>query len=298
MNHKLELSTTNLYDRGSIEFFPEYSTQVPIDEVLFQNLSIPHQPFEYNSSSPTPGDPYALRIGRVAGALEPDSPFGIGYKSAGQLFMEGMLEANAATVELDDKYLEPIAAEITAQHDHRVESNDLAMQTFKASFSEVNVIDKPSAELIMRVRAGVGTVDEPARLIAARPTIGGLEAMKATRPFMKDELRFADVMFLRDLRLASMQEKTPIRNLQIFNNSPYRVSVINESNIIVMKRLQASMDVGRQSLEVISRESYIGVPENEPLQNVNADLRKIGKAVVNLLPIDITKYYRIAKAES
>lgn len=298
MNHKLELSTPKLYDRGSIEFFSEYSKQVPAHEVLTQNLSIPHQPFEYNPSSPTPGDPYALRIGRAAGALELDSPFGIGYKSAGQFFMEGMLATNAAAIEIDDKYLEPIADEITAQHDHRVESNDITMQAFKSTLSHVDSIDKSSAELIMRVRAGVGSVDEPARLIAAQPTIGGLEAMKATRPFMKDELRYADVMFLRDLRLASMQENTPIRNLQIFNDSPYRVSVINENNIIVMKRLQASMNVGRRSLEVVSRESYIGVPENEVLRNVSPDLRKIGKAVVNLLPIDITKYYRISKTVS
>jgi hypothetical protein len=169
------------------------------------------------------------------------------------------------------------------------------MRAFKETLAAAKYIDKPSAERIMRVRAGVGSAEEPALLIAAEPTIGGLEGMKATRPFMKDELRYLDLMFLRDLRQASMQEGTSVRNLKIFNNSPYRVSVINEDNIIVMKRIQASMDVGRRSLEVISRESYIGLPGTEVLRNVKPDLRKIGNAVVNLLPIDITKYYRIAK---
>lgn len=266
---------------------------------LNKEILLPLQPFEYNDISPTPLDPYRL----VAK--------GFPYFDAAITFMNLDVKYQSLSAGLPPEFMDVVAGEVDDQHLHRSQKNDEAMLRMIRHMPEIR--SHFEAERFLRVRAGVGAIHEPAKILAKVPEMEGIEGTKATRFLNHAALVRANVQFVGGLEHAAYTdsnfeitrlydtrtaEKMSLRSVRKNTGDelekPY-VPTLKDS-IAILKWVQAELVVDGVEIEAVSRNSYIFLPPDMPLQGVTPDIIQLPNGpLVNRQPIDVTKYFRIKK---
>jgi len=295
---------------------PRFFTPRTLAEVMRAPLVLKRQPFNINPDSPTPLDPYRLKI-----------EDGLFYDESARLFMqkkqldpmqqfedeEEDKDAYKAKIhqwtidrlkELED---EPnadawasVSREIQTQHLLKERRNDAALELLR---EDNRIVSPDEAERIMQVRAGVAQLPTMLRFLAVHPEIGGLELMKATRPFNPRAIWMARFAFMKtlgsldeqDIAIELRAENT--RRLHIvpdkeFEDVPDPRIVVQKTNLA---RIAVELDHQISMLEVVWRDSGVVLGPQDDEKNSFGVLRdEHGDVVAHVAPIAVTAYARLA----
>lgn len=286
--------TSKLRDMNT--FHPELPGQVPVffpddapgvvSEVAIAPLHLDRQPFEYNPISPTPLDAENLIIHG-----------GLSYAFSARHDMQRQLHENVGKLEceVDSATVDIVRDEIDAQHTNRIYKNSTALEVLQTIDARVELFE---AERIMRIRAGIGGVAAPLWLLSKYPQLGGIEIMKATRPFSLDGIQQAKALFLYRLRKAPFD----VVELDVTHEAPYRSVHTDESRIVIVKIriaravMSATETSDRLLMDIVARDSYVALGQDEAplLPVVKTDLHG---ETIRLVPVDTTIYCRPANKE-
>ena len=265
--------------------FLDEQTKVTLEQALEMPLSMSHLPFDIDTLSPTPLDPYALTVYG-----------GVDYALAARSYMIDKLHSN--TISIGDTHrvlIERAEQEILDQHFHRMQKNDEALRQWKevaAVRSSDKVLSHRDAEGVMQVRAGVAQPEAILQLLARNPSMGGIEVSKATRPFCFTAYGIAKKV-LHD-RLLKLEERVNgFSATHDMSPTPYRSSIDQKNASLVVKSQIGQASLLGVELELINRESSVmyhpsemdSVPENRSFN--------FGPHVVESSVIDSTTYVRV-----
>lgn len=295
---------------------PRFFTPRTLAEVMRAKLELRQQPFNINPDSPTPLDPYRLKI--------TDGPF---YDESARLFMEKKQldpmqqfdyeeedsEEYRKKVDLwiaarlNDLEDEPsadtwasVSREIQTQHLLKERRNDAALELLR---EDNRIVSPDEAERIMQVRAGVAQLPTMLRFLAVHPEIGGLELMKATRPLNPRAIWMARFAFMKtlgsldeqDIAIELRAENT--RRLHIvpdkeFQDVPDPRIVVQKTNLA---RIAVELDHQISMLEVVWRDSGVILGPQDDEKNSFGVLRdEHGNLMAQVAPIAVTAYARLA----
>ena len=282
------------------------------ENVFVNELLVEHQPYEINENSPTPLDPWHLRMHKAD------------YVPSASVYMENRLIIAADEIGLADEHREIIMNEISHEHILRSNRNNEAMRRIRASVDPDQPVDPVTAELILKARAGVATLEEAAYLLAAYPQAEGIEVMKYTGPlidridnptpvvdrhmnkiiagtkFDVAELQFADALQQISQNQSGIIVDTSTRMPQRPRNSDgYGIR-----NVIVTKAKESDLYICSKDNEPIHIESvgrysyYVPNAPDEALRKVRPTVARINGKPVVMYPIALSKYLRVVKSTS
>lgn len=295
---------------------PRFFTPRTLAEVMRAKLELKHQPFMLNPDSPTPLDPYRVKIEN-----------GMFYDESARLFMEQQQldpmqqfadeeedpalyhQKVDAWVAARMKDLEDgpdvdtwasVARETQTQHLLKGRRNDAALELLQ---HDTRVVTPDEAERIMQVRAGVAQLPTMLRFLAVHPEVGGLELMKATRPFNPRAILMARIAFMKTL--GSLDE--PDIAIELRTENPRRLHIVPDKEykdvpdprIVVQKtnlaRVAVELDRQISMLEVVWRDSGVILGSKDDIANSFGVLKdEAGKVVAHVAPIAVTAYARLA----
>lgn len=260
-----------------------------LEQVLDLPLVLHRMPSDYNSLSPTPLDPYRLRIGFAA------------YSGAALDYMRGQLYQ--ATEDLHaDHHSEVNRAEdeILHQHTDRMEKNDSALSRLRdAAASDDDRRTKLSveqAEGIMQIRAGIGRIGAMLALLDRYPVLESIELSKATRPFCMEAFCAARSSFISSLRSMESAGHYGVHGVNDRYN-PYRFNIDPAHGAVITKAKLADADPGNTPLEVISRESSILYDTSSAGVVPESSTANIAGIKAGVIPLDVTNYGRVKRLD-
>jgi|GEM_PF-6699862 len=298
---------------------PRFFTPRTLAGVMRAKLELTRQPFEINQDSPTPLDPYRVRIKN-----------GLQYDESARLFMEKRqlhpMQQFEDEEEDEDEYREKVAAwiarrmkeledepnvdtwasvsrEIQTQHLLKERRNDAALELLR---EDKRVISPDEAERVMQVRAGVAPLPTMLRFLAGHPEIGGIELMKATRPFNLPAILMARFAFMKTLGsldepdIAIELRAENARRLHIvpdkeFQDVPDPRIVVQKTNLA---RVAVELDRQISMLEVVWRDSGVILgPQDDIAKSFGVLRDDRGEVVAHVAPIAATAYARLAPGE-
>ncbi len=292
--------------RPRAEQTPRFFTETHPDTiagVMRAPLHLEHPPYYYNPYSPTPLDPLMLYVN------------GYRYDDLARDYMENWqteklpLPQTAEEVEawrqfqlaryegkadaenhsplplISEGTWHAVAREIVAQHELKGLRNDAALRELTGDDTPVT---KSQAERLMRLRAGIGNVASAFKLLALRPEVGGIEVMKATRPFSHEEITQAHTNLVYDL----LSVDHPAMEVEVLNEAPYRRIEVDDPRIVVMKARLAVAAVRGVLVEVITRSAHVILdPNNDDMRFVTLSGEIAGHRV-HMAEIGVTGYAR------
>ena len=254
-----------------------------LEDVLNMPIDLNDMPSSRNAISPTPLDPYELRV------------HGIGYPNVALEYMRSELLRNTEQLtSYNTEQIKDAEAEIEYQHKHRMEKNHSTMQDWRekaATNPTGRMLSLEDAEGVLQVRAGVSRPSAPIELLARNPEIGGIEIAKATRPFCL-EAHILSREALRS-RLASLRYMTATNHVEA---RPYRYSIDEHNHALITKTRLAAGALHGTDLEVVTRESGILYDPLCTPEIPESMERKFGRITVHVAPLDITSYVRVRKS--
>lgn len=296
---------------------PRFFTPKTIAGVMKAKLELTRQPFEINPFSPTPLDPYRLKI-----------KDGLLYDDSARLYMEHMQrdpmamfndeeEDPAAYRRRVDAWIErrqeelldapnartweSVSREIQVQHRLKEYRNDTALALLQ---QDQRTVSPAEAEELMQVRAGVAPLPTMMRVLARYPELGGLELMKATRPFDPRAIMMARIAFMKALGsieesdMSVVLESTNMRRLVIvpdkeFHDEPDPRIIVQKTNIA---KVALELDQQVSTLEVVWRDSGVILdPAHDDLSKTYSVWKDDdGVVVAHVAPIAVTAYARLA----
>ncbi len=264
--------------RKTLQRFLDSDRRHSLEEVLELPLDLNAMPFEYNPNSPTPLDPYNVRV------------HGMGYAAVSLEFMLGELTRNTDNLtDAHQEQIEQAEAEIVHQHDHRIQKNAEAMDRWReyASSGMTKHLSREEAEGVMQVRAGISRPAAVLELISRNPSMGGIEIAKATRPFCLGSHIVARTVLKKDLA------RTP--GVSLVNEEdarPYRFAIDQHNMALITKTEIGVATINDQKLEIVTRESGV-LYDPQSVQRIPESIySKIGGSSFALAPLDITSYVR------
>lgn len=271
--------------RRTPDRFLSTDSSLTLEQTLDLPLHLTRMPHEINSLSPTPLDPYALK---VAGA---------DYDEAALKYMlhsfDELVEDHSQSHSSD---IERAQLEIDYQHFHRMKKNDEAMRRWReiaATEPTEQLLSHAEAEGVMQVRAGVSKIGAIILLLANYPEIGAIETSKATRPFCVHAHEIAKGALSAELdQLAANAEfSTVVDNVA----KPYRSSIDEHHGAFISKHLLATSDVGGIDIEIVGRESgLLYDPRVNGTTLPESQKKSFGPINdIEMLPIDMTSYARV-----
>lgn len=259
------------------------------DDVFVKDLLIVKQPYELNERSPTPLDPFHLKLDETD------------YFTSAGFHVERRLMKTADAIGLSEEARERITSEIEYEHLHRSLKNNDAMKRLRVAFENEEQVDSRMAELILRARAGNADIQSTAYLLAAFPEMEAIEVMKYTEPLQDKKLELAHAHFIYALRMAARE--VPGMVVETVNGNtgirPRRSHDSVLSNIFIAKGKEADIFVENIHLELISRYSYY-VPDTteRALMNVMPTMCTMNGRSIAMYRIALSKYLRVAKSSS
>jgi hypothetical protein len=297
--------------------FPEKFTEeaYSYEDVFINELLIEHQPYELNVNSPTPLDPFHLKVNRAD------------YYTSAEVYMGNRLMVAAEKIGLAEYHSEIILNEIHHEHLLRSTRNNEAIRHIRMSVDPTQPVDPVTAELILKARAGMITLEEAAYLLAAFPPSEdedyGIEFIKYTGPckdLVDDPTRFQSLSTngRSGTRFDAAHQQFMIALDGINKSSsgivvdpstaqPQRPRISDGAgirNILATKGKDADIYVyGGNSkpvhLEAVGRYSYYvpGVTD-EALKKVRPTVARINGRPVVMYDIALSKYVRLAKSAS
>ena len=265
--------------RQAPERFLKAGKNYTLEEVLNTPVSLSKSPFEYNSLSPTPLDPDGLRIHGL-----PYAPQALDH-----LHMR-LSRATAGLEKTNPHQVRNAEAEITFQHDHRMQKNAKAMDMWRneaAKDPTSKLLSHADAEGIVQVRAGIARPRALIELIARNPTMGGVEIAKATRPFCMQAHVLARNALMRELN------ESPYLTITGNDEKPYR-AIIDEHNVtLITKTKIADVALRGVEIEVVSRESGVLYNPDSTPAIPESMTPSFNGLTVHVAPLDITSYARV-----
>ncbi|MDB5187029.1 MAG: hypothetical protein JWM07_501 [Candidatus Saccharibacteria bacterium] len=298
--------------------FPEKFTEESYryEDVFINELLIEHQPYELNVNSPTPLDPFHLKVNRA------------GYYTSAEVYMENRLMVASDAIGLAEHHSDIIRNEIHHEHFLRSNRNNEAIRHIRMSVDSTQPVDPVTAQLVLKARAGMLTLEEAAYLLAAFPPSVdeedyGIEFIKYTGPLMDlvEEpvgpverngnravaLTRFDVAHHKFLNaLDSINQSSSGVYIDASTAQPQRPRKSDGSgidNILTTKGKDADVYVyGSKSepvhIEAVGRYSYYvpGVTD-QALKKVRPTVAKINGKPVAMYDIALSKYVRIARPD-
>ena len=272
------------------------------EDVLVSDLLIPHQPYDLNKYSPTPLDPFHIRIG------DKD------YLTSANAYMEGRFTEIADEIGLSELHRQRIMAEVNHEHLERsIESNE-AMKRMRGAIEPTMPIDPITAELIFKKRAALAELKESVYLLAAYPEAEAFEVIKYTAPLESDEiivtevdgkkvkegkgLAFAHAQFMFNLSmLAETNPNIIVERTCGESPRPRKSDATGLTNIFITKGKEADIHVNGVHLELIGRYSFYVPTEHDPaFEKVQPTMAVINDKPVAMYSIALSKYLRVAKS--
>lgn len=286
------------------------------EDVFINELLIEHQPYELNVNSPTPLDPFHLKVNRTD------------YYTSAEVYMENRLMVAADEIGLAEHHRDIIRNEIHHEHLLRSSRNNEAIRHIRMSADPTQPVDPVTAELVLKARAGMITLEEAAYLLAAFPPNEdeedyGIEFIKYTGPLMdlvEDPVGPVErngnkpVVFTR-FDVAHHKFLNTLNNINQSSSGVYidpntaqpqrprKSDGSGIDNILATKGKEADIYVyGSESepvrLEAVGRYSYY-VPgfTDESLKKVRPTVAKINGRPVAMYDIALSKYVRMARPE-
>lgn len=248
-------------------------------------LSLSRMPFEFNSLSPTPLDPYNLDI------------HGLAYAPAALEYMRGALVL--ATEGLEDSNLQQVKqaeAEIEYQHRHRIQKNDQAMQQWReqaAKDPRGKLLSRDDAEGVLQVRAGISRPSAILELISRNPQMGGIEIAKATRPFC-----ISSHILAREALKRELDRSKHVTLATGTEASPYRFAIDEHNLALITKTRLGVASLNGAGLEIVTRESGIIYNPAATERIPEAMSRSVRGVDFDIAPLDVTSYVRVKSSAS
>jgi hypothetical protein len=302
--------------------FPEEFTEksYSYEDVFINELLIEHQPYELNVNSPTPLDPFHLKVNRAD------------YYTSAEVYMGNRLMVAAEKIGLAEYHSETILNEIHHEHLLRSTRNNEAIRHIRMSVDPAEPVDPVTAELVVKARAGMLTLEEAAYLLAAFPPSNdeedyeedyGIEFIKYTGPLMDlveepigpvqrngnkavalTRFDVAHHKFLSTLNSINQSSSgVYIDPSTAQPQRPRKSDGFGIRNILATKGKEADIYVyGNKSepvrLEAVGRYSYYvpGVTD-EALKKVRPTIAKINGKPVAMYDIALSKYVRLARPD-
>lgn len=283
------------------------------EDVFINELLIEQQPYDLNENSPTPLDPFHLKLHRTD------------YYTSAAHYMENRLMVAADKIGLADHHRETILNEINHEHLLRSTRNNEAIKQIRASVDPTQPVDPVTAELVLKARAGVITLEGAAYLLAAfSPKVKdiGIEVIKYTGPLMdlaqvpdrmqNDNQVAAGTKFDAAHRefLNAMDQIDRSSSGIIVDSStaqpqrPRNSAGYGIRNVLVTKGKEADLYVYGQNSEPVWIESvgrysyYVPGTTDQALRKVKPTMAKIHNKPVAMYEIALSKYLRIGKHDT
>lgn len=253
--------------------------------MLSSPIDLPGMPFEYNSESPTPLDPYGLTIHGIAA-----------YPSAALEYMSGQLHLAVEGVDVPDHYIRKSEQEIHTQHAHRMNKNDESLQRWKESAKKADtLISREVAEGIMQIRAGISRVYPAVSLLSKVPEMEAIEIFKATRPYCIQHFLGAKAMLYKSLKDI---EKRPDTHASFdFDAAPSKDPLFDrELATVITKTKLGEIVLNGVVMEVMSRESAQMFEASATPENMESWPLKSVPFEINATPINVTSYIRVKRS--
>lgn len=281
---------------------------VTVSDVVKLPLSLDGQPYDYFEYSPTPLDPMLLR-----------DATGSRYDEAALEYMDDMRERvsqdftsfedvmawyDANVDNIPDPLWLSVMRETMTQHALKLKRNDNAIRTLRDNKTRVTPSE---AEDIMRVRAGVAPLPTMLRFLARYPEIGGLEILKATRPFDAKATGRAYGDLLSELYAMEGDGDLDL-SVKVKVGRPRRLKIVPDSElndvpdprIVILKTRLAKVAVRLskdevQNLEIIWRDSGALLDETHknPATIYMVGKDRAGHEAAHIAPISVTAYARL-----
>lgn len=249
-------------------------------EVVNWPLKIERSPSDYNRFSPVPLDPKSLIVGGVA------------YEQYASLWVQERLEANKDG--LTEEQYECAAGELYRQFFVRTEHSAQSMNRLREFAEDGRMrIDHEMARRVMQLRAAVAQPSAAIRLLAAVPSIGGIEFFKATSPLCFEQFDCArGIARARVKQLGNSGNLHDISVETIESSRPYKVGVENQHNSIITKELLARLALGNVAMEILPRDSYLVGAEGSFKDGIETRTLQGG---MEATPLDTSAYVRVPK---
>lgn len=251
-----------------------------LEQVVNWPLAIDRSAKDGNWLSPVPLDPKKLKIGGVA------------YENYATLWISERLDDHAQGL-TEDQY-EQATGELFRQFDVRTKHSIASMDRlheFAASDANRVRIDHEMARRVMQLRAGVAQPSAAVGMLAAVPSIGGLEFIKTTCPCCFEQYdRARGIMRASIPHLRNSGNLRGIKVEAIENGRPYRFGVENKHNSIIAKELLGRLMLGNVAMEVVARDTYIVGEEGSFKDSVETRPLHGG---MEATPLDTSAYVRV-----
>lgn len=284
-----------MHERSAPRFFDGEPPRT-IDGVMHAKLELDHLALEYDTLSPTPLDAWRLRA--KDGPLYDDEARRYMDRQLHRITMpelhdpeelsewvrtEGQGRVSSATAKA-------AAREIVTQHELKQQRNDQALEALQANTAE---IDAETAEEIMQVRAGIASLETYLRFLVRFPEVGGIELMKASRPFDPSGTERARAEFF--WRLMQLNGEDAVVGIHR-EASYYRRIKIEDPRIVVLKTHIANVAIyGLPVSEVIVRDAGVILdPHKDDLSLAYRIANRVDGSKVHVAPIALTGYARLA----
>lgn len=264
--------------------------ELTLEEVLDLPLNLPLTPSSYNTTGPTPLDPERLSIS------------GLPYEVVATAALAQQLEKNQTlpykNSDAMQSNVERIRMEIQHQHEHRTKKNTESvgrLREYAATDPGHHILSHEYAEGVMQLRAGVARITPALTMLANFPALGAIELTKATRPLCVRQYNQARIALNSTIR-SLLSNKSVITETQTTEaTSPYRMVLDERHGAVILKSVFAKAKIGNQTLEIIGRDSFIGINSGEcdGFEHMSCNFGD-GSQRLDVLPIDVTSYARVA----
>lgn len=269
-----------------------------VREVMLANLAIDQLAFEGDPISPTPLDAWRLREG------------GYFYDDKARAYMDDQLHKMTmpelqSIEELNEwirkgqgrispKTARSAAREMWTQHDLKQLRNDQAVSLLHTDTTEV---DPETAEHIMQVRAGTASLETYFRFLARFQEVGGVEVMKASRPFDPHGTELARAQFTSRL-LKLNHHPNIVAGVERYSTY-YRQIEIEDPRIVVLKTHLANIAMrGLPQMEVVVREAGVILhQEKDDLSMTYRIAHRPDGSRIHVAPIALTGYVRLTSRQ-
>jgi hypothetical protein len=270
--------------------FPEKFDQnlYSYEDVFKSDLLIAQQPYELNKYSPTPLEPFHLKLHNTD------------YYVSASAYMEGRLTTMASEVDLSPKAQQAITSEVEYEHLARSLKNNDAMRRIRESMKDVPYVDAQIAQLVLRARAARAEVRELAYLLSIFPEAEAIEVLKYTDPLNDKELAFAHAQFIYNLRMAAENTHGMVIDDSAAERPRPRVS--HESVLpknFITKGKEMDVYINNTHLELIGCYShYVPDPDETALLKKRPTMAVINGQTIPMYGTAISKYLRVAKTSA
>jgi hypothetical protein len=281
----------------SVDTEPEMETEGrPLDMLVDGPISLKHFNFADNILSPTPGDPYNLKIK------------GKNYFESANYYMLKKFRRKAQLAGLNPRVQDEINQEIELQHVLQCQKNTVAVERARKVLDHnPAMLTDEIREIFYAVRAGMATPMQAILFLETFPEAEAIDVLMDTVALDRGEYEFARDSLMKSFAQLQDDENSDIAVIPTASGKRKRIDVTHTAAPAIDVKKVVRADIYRKNapdapvIELLTRCNSYAFPAEAEVDFVKAGLRKHpyvttkGETVatVDLLPISISGYIRI-----